>query len=81
MDEREKVNRKVAKNIFGRDFGKAGATGRVSGLNRHIAAAVRDDATGKWTISQIARVPDAERGFASIRAMIVHHDAVRGRPG
>jgi hypothetical protein len=50
----------------------------VSGRNRYITIAIRDDVTGKWTLSQVARVPDSERGFASCRAMKVHLDQVTG---
>jgi len=74
---RMEVYRGVAKQIFGRDFRSAGLM--VAGLNRYITVAIRDDATGKWIISRVARVPDSERGFASVRAMKVYRDKVTGR--
>ena len=51
---------------------------RGSQKDRHITLAVRDDGSGKWTLSKVAPVPDGDRGFASIRAMRVHRDRVSG---
>jgi hypothetical protein len=52
----------------------------LSQRGRAITLAIRDDATGKWTLSKVAPVPDGDRGFASIRAMRVHRDQVSGIP-
>ncbi len=60
------------------DLGELGA-GAVSGRSRFITVAVRDDARRTWTLSRVASVPDAEKGFASVRAMKVHTDRLTGR--
>jgi hypothetical protein len=51
----------------------------LPGGERYITLAVRDDATGQWTLSRVASVPTTEKGFASVRAVKVHRDQVTGR--
>lgn len=61
------------------DVGEIVRDSRISGRNRHLTLAVRDDATGEWTLVQGPHIPDAERGFACIRSLKVHVDKVTGR--
>lgn len=61
------------------DLGEIFRDSRVTGRNRRLTLAVRDDATGKWNLAPGPVVPDAERGFACIRSLKVHTDKVTGR--
>jgi predicted AlkP superfamily pyrophosphatase or phosphodiesterase len=76
---RDDAGRDVARTIFGRETGRRAGGSRAAYGNRHITIAVRDDATGKWTIVRVAKVPESEKGFSSVRAMRVHRDKVTGQ--
>jgi hypothetical protein len=60
------------------DLGEIVRDSRISGRNRRLTLAVRDDATGQWPLVPGPGVPDTERGFACIRSLKVHTDKVTG---